>query len=346
MKLIFDATRLKYPNTGLYHFTLQLAQALERIAPRYNCQIEYLVYDTVPELESSRQRTVKPWHKLLSMSAKGAAITHTPYQHYRYKKAQGTKQILTIHDLNFMVEKSPQKQQKYLQKLQNQINSADTVVAISHYAKQDIEKHCNLGGKEITVIHNGCNVNHHPVTVPPVAPESGFIFGIGTILPKKNWHTLPALLVGNALELIIAGQHSDYCARIMQEAVEYGVEGRVHLVGTIGEGEKAWYLANCKAFVFPSIAEGFGLPVIEAMAQGKRVFCSPHCSLPEVAGDSAHYFPHDFNTQDMQSLFNNVMAQEMTETEKNRAIERAQSFNWDTAAQQYFELYTNTPIII
>ncbi len=125
---------------------------------------------------------------------------------------------------------------------------------------------------------------------------------------KKNFHVLPALLVGNDHELIISGVETPYKSKIMEEAEKFGVTDRVKITGTISEEDKAWYYKNCTAFVFPSIAEGFGLPVIEAMHFGKPVFLSTHTSLPEIGGDAAFYFP-TFEPADMQATFANGMAE-------------------------------------
>ena len=93
---------------------------------------------------------------------------------------------------------------------------------------------------------------------------------------KKNFHVLPRILKGNDYRLVIAGNISSnsYCAEILEQAREWGVESRVTITGPVSEPVKQWYLQNCDAFVFPSIAEGFGLPVIEAMRYGKPIFTS------------------------------------------------------------------------
>ena len=161
----------------------------------------------------------------------------------------------------------------------------------------------DMGEKHIDVIYNGCNVYRGEIRQPDSLPAKDFIFSVATVLPKKNFHVLPCLLKGTDLELVIAGNKSDYVNVILEEARKYGVEERVKIVGPIEERVKHWYLKNCKAFVFPSIAEGFGLPVLEAMAYGKPVFLSRHTCLPEIGGDYAYYFNMDFDRELMQVEF-------------------------------------------
>jgi glycosyltransferase involved in cell wall biosynthesis len=93
---------------------------------------------------------------------------------------------------------------------------------------------------------------------------------------------------------------------VMEAAKKFGVEDRVKLIGPATEEEKYWYYKNCEAFLFPSYAEGFGLPVIEAMYHGKPVFISDKTSLPEVGGDAAYYF-RNFEPEYMQEVFKEGM---------------------------------------
>ena len=213
------------------------------------------------------------------------------------------KVLLTVHDLNFLYEKAGNKQKKYIAKLQKLVDRADRIVAISEFTKNDLIRHIDVGEKHIDVIYNGCNIYRGEIRQPDSLPAKDFIFSVATVLPKKNFHVLPCLLKGTDLELVIAGNKSDYVNVILEEARKYGVEERVKIVGPIEERVKHWYLKNCKAFVFPSIAEGFGLPVLEAMAYGKPVFLSRHTCLPEIGGDYAYYFNMDFDRELMQVEF-------------------------------------------
>ena len=227
----------------------------------------------------------------------------------------------------------------YINIIKKNIKRVDRIVAISEFTKKDILENFDIGNKEIDVIYNGCNIYRGPIFEPNIKPRSPFIFTIGTVLPKKNFHVLPFLLKGNDYELIIAGNISKYSHQIMDEAKKWGVEKRVKIIGPIDEGVKHWYLQNCEAFAFPSIAEGFGLPVVEAMYYGKPIFLSPYTSLPEIGGDLATYFNPEFDPEGMQDEFIKGMNRYRDENLEEKIKERSKIFSWDEAAKEYWKIY-------
>ncbi len=242
--------------------------------------------------------------------------------------------------MNFLYEKRRSKHPKYIKRLQRLIDKADYIVTISETTRKDIEKYMDIKGKPIEVIYNGCNIYSGDVEKPKVAPQKPFLFTIGTVLPKKNFHVLPCLLANNDYELIIAGIRSEYEDTIMKEAIRFGVSDRVKIIGTISEAQKHWYLQNCAAFLFPSVAEGFGLPVIEAMYHQKPIFLSDHTCLPEIGSKYAYYFNSEFDEDEMQKEFKAGM-----DNFKNGGIDKeemrnhALHFSWETAAKQYWTIY-------
>lgn len=159
------------------------------------------------------------------------------------------------------------------------------------------------------------------------------------MLAKKNFHVLPCLLVGNDYELIISGNLSPYANSIMEEAKRWNVETRVHITGPAKEEEKHWYLSHCSAFAFPSIAEGFGLPVVEAMYYGKPLFLSSKTSLPEIGGSLATYFNDEFDPAGMQEESSNGMYRYEATNLESKLKERAVQFSWETAAEKYWRIY-------
>jgi glycosyltransferase involved in cell wall biosynthesis len=175
---------------------------------------------------------------------------------------------------------------------------------------------------------------------PLAAPQVPFFFTIGTITEKKNFHVLPALLAGTDGILIIAGitQSEAYKQKIIQEAVKHQVEKRVIFTGPITENDKQWYLKNCEAFVFPSLTEGFGLPVVEAMFFGKPIFLSTYTSLPEIGGSVAYYFG-SFAKDDMQQTIQQGLLHYHSTGASESIKARALIFSWKEAALKYLEVY-------
>ena len=342
--IFFDCERLKHPNTGLYHYCLNLANAMARQADRLeNRELCVYVHDDKRYLLDSavKVKKVRGWERALLYDSR-IELWHTATQLSRYQPFNGRK-VVTVHDLNFLYEPLTEAQKKRrLEIVKKNLRSCSAIVAISEFTKSDILKHLDTCDTQIEVIYNGCNRYEGEITEPLGKPEGRFIFAVGTILPKKNFHVLPALLVGNDYRLIIAGIYDspEYVRQIMDQARRFGVGDRVSVPGPVSEGEKHWYLQHCDAFLHPSIAEGFGLPVIEAMQYGKPVFISNHTSLPEVGGDFAYYFNHDFDPESMRKEFTDGMNDFVSGGKKPEDIIRhAESFSWDTAARQYIELY-------
>lgn len=345
-KILFDAERMKYEHTGLYHYCLQLGNALLDAA---QSDIELAFYKNASvgklfgdELDYKEQRT---YHKFFKPAWSDVDIFHANYQLSRYLPRKGnTRVVLTIHDLNFIPEgKSDDKIKEYLAKMQKNIDRADEIVAISNYVKHDIEQYCKVGDKQIHVIYNGNNVNLQQFdlldSVSPLAKP--YLFTIGTVNKKKNFKSLLYLLLGNSYDLVISGffQEPAYIEEIRALAKKIGVADRVHLTGPISEEEKYTYLKHAELFVFPSVAEGFGLPVVEAMAFGKRVLLSKATSLPEIGGKEAFYLD---STDDeyMEDYGRNKLENMLSRLPRTTEIRQwAAQFSWERAAQNYLHIY-------
>lgn len=342
-RIAFDCKPLKYPHTGLYSFCDQLTAALAREA--FHRKERITAY--VPGKETGRwkdqtdYRAARFIDRLYFRLPSSIRVWHCSNQ-LKSLLPQGNIRVLTtVHDLNYLHEDlTPAQLKRREKKVSAILSRTDCFVAISEFTKQELTTHYDLQGKPVHVIHNGCNLFQGTPGKPGYAPHRKFLFSIGTILPKKNFHVLPCLLEDNDYELLIAGIPSEYSMRIQEEARQWGVADRLVLLGTISEAEKHWYYEHCSAFLFPSIAEGFGLPVVEAMYYGKPLFLSSYTCLPEIGGDCAYYFNRDFDRRQMQQEFRqgmrhfsegNISPQQM----RTRAL----SFSWENAARKYWELY-------
>ena len=263
-----------------------------------------------------------------------------------FPKNKKIKKILTIHDLNFLFDenKGLGKQKKYLGQIQEKINRADQVTVISNFTLDCLKQHLNLNNKPVEVIYNGCIVNTEKrfFSKPGfINTNDKFLFSIGTIASKKNFHVLPALLKGNEFKLVISGivQDQDYYNKIIIEAKRHNVEDRLILSGPITEAEKWWLMANTSGFLFPSLAEGFGIPVVEAMNFGMPILLSTHTSLPEIGQSAAYYF-NSFDPDSMQQVLKDSLSHfENEKNQKNIIIKRASDFNWAKSAEAYINIY-------
>lgn len=346
-KIVFDCERMKYPDTGLYHYCLNLGKYLEK-----NISLgeeELFFYSPGHEqhwsFSPANHITQSPLHKFMLPPLGSFDIWHATYQstHYMPLRNRRIKVVLSIHDLNFMYDerKSAAKKQRYLGYLQSLINRADAIVCISQFCKKDVLQHCEIKNKPLYVIHNGTNLLENPsLKANSYKPRKPFLFSIGVINRKKNFHVLLPLLQRNTMELVIAGKFDDnhYLSLLRKRSKELGVEDNLHLLGPVSENEKAWYFNHCDAFAMPSISEGFGLPVVEAMSCGKPLFLSDKTALPEIGGDVSFYFK-DFQPEHMEEVFNIGMSRYANEDFQKKIKERALNFNWHRSARRYLDVY-------
>lgn len=345
--IVIDCERMKYEHTGLYHYCKQLSNSI--IQQSHPAQETIRLYAPATCNGQFPGKTVfifpKAWHKFIFPNTSGIDLWHCTYQgsnYFPYKSK--AKKVLTIHDLNFLEEKKgrSEKINTLLKKLQQKIDYADHLIAISSFTADIVKSNLKTGSKEISVIYNGCNIQEMTLCSEPLTKPAGeFIFTIGTITGKKNFHVLPALLKGNDLQLVIAGIESDplYKQKIWATATALGVEKRVLFTGPVSEHDKQWYYKNCKAFVFPSLTEGFGLPVIEAMHFGKPVILSRLTALPEIGGEVAYYFD-SFEPEAMQQVFEKTMHHFEQHPERaNELKARSMIFSWQEAGKKHLEIY-------
>jgi len=342
---LVDLHRLRHnPYNGLYTFSYRLAEHLLN-EPLNDEQFFYYLPKDKFGLFGNGPRYVehKRRHKFFQSGTKKFDVWHltTGISQYRPFNRQ-TKVVYTIHDVNFLVENpnNTKRIKRSLKLMQHNSNRADHIVGISKYSLDFASQHLDFGNKPVSVIYNGYTISEFPGFDEPIyKPPKPFLFSISLVQPRKNFHVLPALLLDNDYELVIAGlNHFDYAKKIIEVAKQYKVEDRVKLIGAVDEKNKYWYYLHCKAFMFPSFAEGFGLPPLEAMHFGKPVFLSRLTSLPEIGGKVAYYFD-DFDHLAMRLAFEKGM-NDYTENNRIPAIKRqAELFTWNRTAKQYLAVY-------
>ncbi|RXK86265.1 glycosyltransferase family 4 protein [Filimonas effusa] len=352
-KIILDCDPMRFPYSGLYYYCLNLGLHINQLLAKQNQ--EPMNFYVPPSQQTAFGapgiHIVKSkWHKLPYFRAflNDCKVWHAPFQMGRImpavQKNRNTKLVLTIHDLNFLHEGKPlSKQQQNLEHVQNNISKSDAIVCISEFTKQDVLNNCDVGNKLVRVIHNGVNVdNTMPLTPRAYTPRKPFLFGIGYLNSKKNYHVLlPLLKETPEYELVLAGKidDQDYVEAMRQKAVELGISNRLHIIGTVSDEDRAWYFKNCNAFLHPSLAEGFGIPIVEAMYFGKPVFLSDRTSIPEIAGDLGFYF-RSFEPEHMTLTFKNGMEKFKTSSGMSQSLQqKARSFSWEKAAREYLALY-------
>lgn len=343
--IILDCDLMRHPNSGLYHYCLNLGNYIYEELDHRHERIKYYVPPAEAQSFEQKENVIieKSYHRFFKPFLRNCNVWHAPFQSGRVipRSSKNLKILLTIHDLNPMHEDmSEAKRSNSLLHTQSLIRQSDAIVCISEFTKSDVLKYCDVENKPVFVIHNGTHRVAEPKDPNSYRPKRPFMFGMGYVNRKKNYHVLLSLVQHSELELVIAGRldETDYVSGIREEAERLGISDRVHLTGPVSEGEKAWYLRHCAAFVHPSLAEGFGAPVVEAMQFGKPLFLSDRTSLPEIGGDVAFYFS-SFEPDHMQEVLSKGLEKYRANGLSEKIKERAQQFNWQEKALEYLKLY-------
>ncbi|MFT3752998.1 MAG: glycosyltransferase family 1 protein [Paludibacter sp.] len=274
-------------------------------------------------------------------------IWHSVHQLSRFKpKFKSTKYILTVHDLNYLYERTGNRKRRRHDRIQRKINRADEIICISEFVKSEVENNLELNGKQCKVIYNGVETLEEILALKPKAEfQLPFFFSVGVILKKKNFHVLLDMMkLMPDKHLYIAGKDAKlkrkngYAVELRRRIEDEGIMN-VSLLGAVSHKEKIWLYKNCEAFLFPSLFEGFGLPIIEAMQFGKPVFSSKETSLKEIGGNFA-YFWDDFEPNSMKDKITDNLLEfyknkEIAEAEKQYAY----SFSYEKHFEQYEKLY-------
>lgn len=340
---LIDVERVRQSNSGLGQFALNLG--LQFLAnPSPNWTPIFLLPKDRRDVFGQPVETVSPSWRLRYAPRFGPSydLWHILHQDASYLPAPGTPYVLTIHDLNFLGEKSATKARKRLARVQKLVDGAAAITVISNFTKSVVEQHLDTGSTPIEVIYNGlCSDPTATGRCVDALPEGEFLFSLGVVRPKKNFHVLVDLVAKvDGVNLVIAGNTKGaYADEIRQRAVTLGVSDRLFILGEVDNDQKVWLFRNCRAFVYPSLYEGFGLSVVESMRFAKPTFCAARTSLPEIGGDDVFYWD-DFDPDNMAAVFRQGMQAYHDEPERlDRMRTRAAQFSWENAARQYASLY-------
>ncbi len=346
MKVLIDAGKLKDLYSGLGQVSHDMGMALSQLANK-GVSFTFIVPPKQAGIFGNKVKYIKDtfFNRLLLKFTAAAKfdLLHYPHQDFHvWLHPKRMPYIITIHDLNFLYTKTAGKANKYLQRLQKKVNNAKAVVAISKFTAGEIKRHVVTGSIPFQIIYNGVrSIADSTVTAEPVNIAQPFLFSIGVMHPKKNFEALIRMMQFIPdYNLIIAGGGNDsYMNQLKQLAVNLGIANRIVFTGYVTIGEKKWLYANCSAFLFASVSEGFGLPVIESMQFGNPVFLNHKTSLPEIGSNYAIYW-HTDDASTMSKVFAEGMKQYADKQELSAQMQvYAGTFNWNKNAEEYLLLY-------
>jgi len=274
----------------------------------------------------------------------------------RNEDTKNIKYVVTIYDLAIQKLKTVgSRGNTLIQKVfvKRSLEDADAIITISEATKKDIMEIFKIGQDKIKVTYCGTNIEKQKELTEEEKKEmekkfktedTPFIFFLSTIEPRKNIETLikafDYIREKEDVKLILAGKLGWKYDEILKSYENSKHKEDIIMPGFISKEEKNYLYKNAKCFVYPSLYEGFGLPILEAMANEVLVVTANNSSLPEVGGDAVSYYN---NVLDYEELANKILeTMKLSEEERQERIEKgleqAKKFTWEKCAKETLEV--------
>jgi glycosyltransferase involved in cell wall biosynthesis len=282
-------------------------------------------------------------------------IYHSSY--YLMPYWPGLPTVLTIYDLiALMHSKTVSSRARIFFRLATQLalNAAGQVITISKATHQDLLRHFPTSASKITIIPLAADRHFQPQSTAAIQrvlhkyqlPQR-YILYLGINKPHKNLAALVEAYSGLnesrfQTSLVIAGAWDPRYPEPKVLVQALGLEEHVHFLGPVDDADLPALYSGCSLFVFPSLYEGFGLPVLEAMACGAPVACSSSSSLPEIAGDAAILFEPNHVEEITAAMHRAIDDENFRQSLGQRSLQQAQHFSWARTAQQTLSIYRST----
>lgn len=372
LNVAIGATSLIRPLTGIGNYTLSLAIALTEYS---NVNTEYFYgYKWSSELEVIDSPNMSKGRKLISRYIPYAYHARRMWQQYAF--SSGTKNnhidlyhepnfipmnfdgptVITVHDLSYLrfPEAHPVERVKMMSKmLPAAITRADAIIADSHFTKSEIMDVFGVVSDKIHVTHLGISPDFYPrqqLEVTKVAIKYGlkaneYFIAVGTIEPRKNlvqaieaYRALPDELA-KRYPLAIVGMRGWKEKGLFSDLNSLVAQGKAKLLGYVDADDLPVLYSGARGLVFPSLYEGFGLPVLEAMACGTPVIASNSSSIPEVIGDAGMLVAVG-DVDGLRACIEKLCFDDAEFSRMSKAgLRQAENFSWQKCAEQTYSAY-------
>src|SRR5579883_699248 len=265
--------------------------------------------------------------------------------------------VVSVHDVSFLEHPeyfTPYRCTQLGITVKRTVKKAAAVLTPSEFSRNAIPQHYAVDPNKVVVAHNAVSSQFRPVertaALKRIEARFGlrgpFVLTVGDLQPRKNHlgllkafeeviHAHPQL----RHRLVFVGKETWYSKELHRAVAQSSVSKRVHFTGFIDDAELVQFYGGCELFVFPSFYEGFGLPILEAMACGRAVACSNTSAMPEVA-DAAAILIDPRSTQEVARAIADVLLDPQLRLRLERlGAQRASIFSWERAAQRTLEVY-------
>jgi glycosyltransferase involved in cell wall biosynthesis len=354
--------------TGVGEYTHELARALLEASARNGAPgaLELLLFSSswkdrlVASGDLSRARIVDrrvpvhvlnfAWHRLgwpTAESLTGMPIDVAHSLHPLLMPASGAAQIVTVHDLDFLTHPNRTRaeiRRDYPALAAAHARRADAVIVVSEYTARQVEQRLGIARDRIAICPGG-----GPGWTPRAAkPTDGYVLFFGTLEPRKNigglldaYERLIALegRANRLPDLVLAGRATAAATPWLERIARAPLAGHVRHVGYVDPAERQALYAGARLLVQPSVDEGFGLTVLEAMTTGVPVVAANRGALPEILGDAGLLVDPDDPADITQGIATMLQDGNRAEQSAARGVVRARAFSWMRTAQRVYETY-------
>lgn len=351
-ELAIDASRMSAAEkTGTEWYSLEIIQALAALRPRPRLTL-YLRSGQPPRAGPGlRSRTVQPPRLWTHLGLSAAMARDRPnalfVPAHVIPLVHPRASVVTVHDLGYLAEpESHTRRRRRLLELTTRWNAraARRVIAISEQTKADIVAHYGTQAGKIDVVPHGVDLARFrpraAAEVQPALAELGvqppYLFFLSTLQPRKNLIRLIAAFEGleaDDLTLVLAGRPGWLAEPIEQRIAASPARSRIQRLGHVPDALVPALYNGAAVFVLPSLYEGFGMGVLEAMASGCPVVTSNRSSLPEVAGDAA-VLVEPLEADSIRAGIAHALQPERRAALIQAGLDRAAGFTWERAARQ------------
>lgn len=371
MKVAIDVRTVLSNRSGVGNYVLHLIQNLKKVDPEsiyyFLCLKKNLPFLGSFAPEQSPLLTVfshesHPWgdfweHFVLPvrLMKKGIDIFHGPASLIPFRKDH-YRVVVTIHDLVAFLfpETIPLKYGAYMRYLLRQaVKRANKIISVSFHTRQDLIEILKVPSEKIVVIHEAPSPIFHPYDPMEVRTflkerygiQKKYIYHLGNIKPRKNLIVLLEAFtrvcreLGPEYQLVVSGQKGWLIRSLSHFLKNYPNRDQVLFTGYVPVEELPFFMNGAELFVFPSLYEGFGLPVLEAMSCGTPVISSNRSSIPEIIGSAGILI----DPTDTQELADRIILLLRNSEERKRlslsSREQAARFTWEDVARKTLEVY-------
>jgi glycosyltransferase involved in cell wall biosynthesis len=265
--------------------------------------------------------------------------------------------VVSVHDVSFL--EFPEYFTRYRcaqlrLTVKRTVEKAAAVLTPSEFSRTAILQHYRIDPRKIVVAPNAVSSQFRPMerrlALAGIEKKFGlrgpFVLTVGDLQPRKNHLGLlkafeEAVRAHPQLthRLVFVGKETWYSKELHRAVAESSVSERVHFTGFIEDAELVQFYGACELFVFPSFYEGFGLPILEAMACGRAVACSNTSAMPEVADAAAILFDPRLTQEIARAVADVLLDPELRVRLERLGAQRASQFSWESAAHRTLEVY-------